>query len=70
MAIVGCKEKMRLMMAYQEATAAHSEAVSKLVVMGIPADQYQRLSAAAEQARKAAQEARGELERHIAGHGC
>ena len=65
-----CHEKMRLLIAYQRGTVAHADAFSNMVVMDIPKDELQRLSAAAEKARKAAHDARDELERHIAQHGC
>jgi hypothetical protein len=65
-----CADRTRLLIAYQRANSDHAHAVSDLVAAGIPAYKYQRLSAIAQEARKAAQGAREELKRHIAEHGC
>ena len=65
-----CDEKMRLLIAYQKSTSAHSHAIRKLVVVDIPPPEYRRLSAIAERARLVALQTRDQLNSHIAEHGC
>jgi len=65
-----CSEKMRLLISYQKAASAHTDAIGELVVKSMLPVDYRRLSAVAEQARLVAQQARDQLNSHIAEHGC
>jgi hypothetical protein len=67
-----CEEKMRLMEEYQHTTARYSAAVNRLAKrMGVVRSEYfDELIAVTYKARQASIEAREQLERHIAQHGC
>jgi hypothetical protein len=67
-----CHEKHQLTEEYNIATAAYSQSVSELFasIGVIPKAQYQQLRTATEEARLASADARDQLERHIADHGC
>jgi hypothetical protein len=67
-----CETKTKLLVAHQNTTEFYAKAVSELarktgVVSRI---QYEKLSLAAERARKLSFEARELFEGHIAEHGC
>ena len=65
-----CDEKIALLQAYQRLTYVFSAAIGELVPLRLSRGDYRDLSAAAEKARRAAEEARERLNRHIAEHGC
>ena len=72
MPALGCDERARLLNEYNSATMAFSASVAELVQKAGTTLQgeYNRLKNAADQARIAAEQARLNLEKHIAEHGC
>jgi hypothetical protein len=69
---VPCKEKMRLLAEYQNATEVYSKAVSALSKkMGdISAAEYDNMRNLAEQSRYKSLNARRRFEEHLLQHGC
>ena len=67
-----CEEKARLLAEYERTTSEYSAAVKDLVEhRGIsPKVHYDELIATTHTARRRCEEARGELERHLAMHRC
>jgi hypothetical protein len=65
-----CDEKFQLIIEYQSRTASYSLAVARLAIRNIAPSEYERLSAIAEQARLASEDARERLNRHIEEHHC
>jgi len=67
-----CPTKTILLVAWQDAADIYAKAVAELShQIGIlPKDEYEKLSHAAETARKRSREAQANLETHIADHGC
>jgi hypothetical protein len=65
-----CDEKMRLLLEYQRMTQAYSNAVGRMAAQGLTEYEFERLSAVTEKARHASIQARANLDRHIAQHGC
>jgi hypothetical protein len=67
-----CQQKDRLMREYRLATDAYSRSVQQLhEKMGVSAKvEYERLAVEAEQSRTRSEEARREMELHVAHHGC
>jgi uncharacterized membrane protein len=65
-----CEEKMRLLLEYQRMTQAYSNAVGRMAGQGLREHEYERMSAVTEKAREASIQARANLDRHIAEHGC
>ena len=72
MPALGCDERARLLNEYNSATMAFSASVAELVQKpGTTLEgEYKRLKNAADQARIATEQARLNLEKHIAEHGC
>jgi hypothetical protein len=69
---VSCEEKTRLAMEYEAATSAFSEAVKELhrKIGTPPREEYRRLERISSEARVNSEQARLELEQHIATHRC
>ncbi len=69
---VTCEEKTRLLMEYQAATSAFSEAVKELrrKIRTSPKEDYKRLERISNEARVKSEQARLALEQHIAAHRC
>ena len=67
-----CEEKTSLLVAYQEATQAHSNDLAELAKkVGVASrDEYSKLHGATELARYRSLDAKDRLERHIEEHGC
>jgi hypothetical protein len=67
-----CETKTKLLGAHQNATEFYAKAVSELArkIGVVSRTQYEKLSLAAERARKLSFEARELFEGHIAEHGC
>ena len=67
-----CETKTKLLVAHQNATEFYAKAVSELArkIGVVSRTQYDKLSLAAERARKLSFEARELFEGHIAEHGC
>ena len=67
-----CPTKALLLKTWQNAAEAYSKAVAELSQqIGIlPKHEYQKLTHAADAARKRSMEAQASLEAHIAEHGC
>jgi hypothetical protein len=68
-----CEEKTRLVQEYQRTTALYSAAVNRMtrkMAWSLKAGYFDGLMVASRKARHASIEAREELERHIAQHGC
>jgi hypothetical protein len=70
--VTDCPEKTRLLNEYSEATQKFSESVSVLQTrMGtVPKNEYDRLVRLSETHRVRSEQARLDMERHIADHGC
>jgi hypothetical protein len=69
---MSCPEKIRLAAAYQARTTEFAEAVSELqrVIGTAPQARFQRLQLGSDEARLKSEQARLELELHIASHRC
>jgi len=70
MARPSCEEKLKLLIAYQQLTHAHSTAVGDMALINLSGAEYEQRKAAADKARIAAVDARKQLDLHIAEHGC
>ena len=67
-----CSEKTRCLVEWQDAMNAYSEAVAELSrrIGVVRRPEYERLSQAAEDARKIALKAKTDLDAHTRQHGC
>jgi hypothetical protein len=67
-----CPTKTVLLLAWQNAAEVYAKAVAELSrqIGALPKSQYEKLSQAAEIARKHSREAQLNLQMHIADHGC
>jgi hypothetical protein len=69
---MSCEEKTRLLVEYQAATSAFSEAVKEIrrMIGTSPKAEYERLERIANEARVKSEQARLALEAHNAAHRC
>jgi hypothetical protein len=69
---MGCEEKTRLVMEYEAATSAFSEAVKELrrKIGTSPKEEYKRLERVSTEARAKSEQTRLALEQHISTHRC
>jgi hypothetical protein len=69
---VTCPDKARLLVAYNDAAQEFSVALSQLRGNApvVPQEEYERLRLVMEEARLRTDNARWDLERHVAEHGC